>query len=166
MSYDIYIGEAVVDVPSADTLRDGYNELSVCVDEFKLDDAPHFPHDEMTSNGNSRHPGYSQWSNFARQAGLHAFFFDKENGLMREHPGAFMLTQDHSEVVSNALSKWRREHQAIEPGWCGCVQCCGRMGDKAAKHVDRDGVLARLIWLDFWIRWAIGSCKVPAIYNG
>jgi len=29
-----------------------------------------------------------------------------------------------------------------------------------------DAVLARLIWLDYWIRWAFENCETPAIYHG
>jgi hypothetical protein len=24
---------------------------------------------------------------------------------------------------------------------------------------------ARLVWLEWWVRWALDNCKVPVIYN-
>jgi len=28
-----------------------------------------------------------------------------------------------------------------------------------------DDVLARLIWLEFWIEWSLNNCKNPGIFN-
>lgn len=167
MSYDIYIGKAELSVPSKSDLEDGYNHLSVSVNGMALPDAPTFPGDGMTKNGNSRHPGYSQWSEFCRRVGLYDLFFDNERGLIREHPGCFVLTKGHADEIHDALEKWQKDHPKLEPGWCECTskECASMMGNKDAKHVERDPALARLIWLDWWVRWALKNCEVPAMAN-
>lgn len=166
MSFDIYIGEAKISVPSKEDLDDGYNALEVRVDGMALPDAPQFPGDFMTKNGNSRHPGYGAWHDFLRTAGIEPLFFNKENGLMRRHPGCFMLAKSHAEEIAEALARWRRDHPKAEPGWCECATC-DKLSARDAKPVHRelDGVLARLMWLDFWVRWALANCAVPAIHN-
>ncbi len=150
MSYDIYIGEAVIDVPSdVDADEYGCNEVRIRVEHITHPDAPAFPGDQMTGNGNSRHPAYAGWSDFCDAAGLHDLFFGSEDGLMREHPGAFLLRPKHLAAVIAARVKWQRENPTLPPGW----------------GVGHDSTLARLLWLEFWIGWALENCKVPTIYN-
>lgn len=182
MSYDIYIGEAVVaDVdPSEDDGDDHAYELKSRVNEVEVPDAPTFPNDDMTGKSNGRHPGYSQWANFCDEAGLWALFSDVEDGLMREHPGCFLLRPAHLVAVRKALKKWKKEHPRAVPGFGDREEFERglRMSKKGTEHHERqrallekmptwgwDAVLARLIWLEFWFSWALKNCKVPAVYN-
>jgi hypothetical protein len=166
MSYDIYIGQATIDVPSAEDLEEGYNALECRVNGMQLDDAPAFPGDLMTGKGNSRHPGYGSFSEFLKTAGLHDLFFNKETGLMRSHPGCFMLAKHHAEAIHEALERWRRDHPKAEPGWCDCPACDRIPNSRpVAPHMELDGILARLIWFDFWVRWTMANCTIPAICN-
>lgn len=142
MSYDIYIGQATV----ADN---GEGEYMATVAERHEQKAPRFDNDEMTGNGNSRHPGYSQWSGWCDVSGLTALFFDEETGIMRRHPGTFSLNHEHLMTVSAALRKWKEQSPAAVAGFA---------------H-GQDPVLARLVWLDWWIRWALQNCDAPAIHN-
>lgn len=168
MSYDIYIGEAHLEAPDP---NDGPEEncFRVDVESVVRTDAPSFPGDKMTGQGNSRHPGYSQWTDFCRKTGLYELFFNKSTGLMRKHPGAFRLLGEHQGTVAVALECWMRDHPGARPGWCECPSCNPLRdrdaADKQQKHEDLDGDLARLIWLDWWIRWAMANCDCPTIYN-
>jgi len=167
MSYDIYIGEAEVRVPEKEDLDEGYNDLEVYVRGLDLPEAPHFPNDDMTGRSNSRHPGYGQWSKFTCEAGINELFFDKEKGgLMRHHPGACVLTRKDLQAISEAKARWMETHPKAVPGWCACKKCDQlRQRGSDPEHKDLDGVLARLIWLEWWIGWALEHCRIPTIYN-
>ena len=168
MSYSIYIGEAVIGEIDPDELKDGYNHLRLEVEEVSLPDAPSFPGDVMTGNSNGRHPAYAGWDRFCKATGLHKLFFDSKNGLMREHPGCFVLTEKDAEDVKKAREKWQREHPKSKSGWCLCgeTEACGHpLRGERPKHVDLDGDLARLLWLEWWMKWALKNCKIPAIHN-
>ena len=167
MSYDIYIGEAVIDVPHEEDLADGCNRLDVRVEPFNHPKAPVFHGDMMTGNSNSRHPGYSQWSTFTEKVGLDNLFFNKSTGLMRNHPGTCMLTKDHLDQVIVARKKWEAKNPGKKPGWCGCHDCeqLGPRDNKEPHVPEYDGNLARVLWLEWWFDWALNNCKVPAICN-
>lgn len=61
--------------------------------------------------------------------------FFGDSGLMSKHPGAVVLTREHLAVVDGVADP--------EPGY------------------DLD----RLVWLRWWMRWALDHCKVPVIAN-
>lgn len=163
MSYDIYISEAVIGVPDDPS---EWNGLDVEVHGLERDDAPSFPGDEMTGKSNSRHPGYSQWADFLRDVGLYSLFLDRESGraLMQNHPGCTMLTRADHEQIAAALDRWRTKHPGKVPGWDPTLKGMAAVTGEGADP-KYDGNLARLIWLEWWVRWALANCKTPAIYN-
>ena len=146
MSYDIYIGEATLELFEGDVEYPA--EIHIRVARTTQPGAPQFEGDEMTGDGNSRHPGYSQWHGFCRAAGLEDLFYDKEQGFIREHPGTFALEQRHLDVVTKAREEWEKGH--FDPP--GFVE-------------GKDYILARILWLEWWMRWALDNCKYPAIHN-
>jgi hypothetical protein len=144
MSYDIYIGQRKWDI--------GRREHTV--DPITTSDAPEFGNDEMTGKGNSRHPGYSQWSDFLRVVGLIGMFFDGESGLMRQHPGCFPLDNDHREMINEAVAKWEIKHPEL----------VGRESLGFGVS-DSESFYCRLLWLKYWIGYALDNCKKPSIAN-
>lgn len=169
MSYDIYIGniemrkayqdEEYTEITEHSRIIDGKTVyFEPYVPEVRLENAPTFPNDEMTGNSNNRHPGYSQWAEFCRKAGLYNLFFN-EDGLMNEHPGHAALTQKHADVIQLALMRWEKIFPNSVPGFGGY---CPTEGDDEVAY---DGILARLLWLNFWVQWAVKNCENPAIYN-
>ena len=148
MSYDIYIGQ----------LENGR------VGEIFNPDAPLFSGDEMTGQSNGRHPGYRQWDEFCREAGIFALFFGS-NGLMVRHPGSQLLKTEHLDVIKNALEK-RKKLINLTPGWCNCQKCDSFFRrNNNIKHVEYDNILARLLWLEYWVDWALKNCDCPSVYN-
>jgi hypothetical protein len=149
MSYSIYIGERMQgeQEPGEDFIYADFAQ------GISLPEAPKFVNDEMTGNGNSRHPSYSGWSNFVDACGLTDLFYNKTNGLMREHSGCADIDVTHLKIVKGALDAWPRTK---EPGFSGWN------GEDQDKY---DAVLARLIWLEWWMRWAIENCKRPCLSN-
>jgi hypothetical protein len=144
MSYDIYIGNAEPYEEEED-YRDQFT-----VNRVTLPEAPTFPGDGMTGNSNSRHPGYIGWGNFCNKTRLGNLFFDAKTGLMREHPGIVELQEEHAQAIEKVLAKWRENHSDAVPGFGSDLY---------------DPILARLIWLDFWVKWALKNCERPAIHN-
>jgi hypothetical protein len=172
MSYSIYIGEAILQEYDPKDY-DGEFAARYSVEGAEEEEAPEFENDTMTGKGNSRHPGYGAWDDFARSAGLHSFFFDKESGVMRKHPGCFALTKEHQKTVADALTAYQAKYPNTKPGFTsqfmpkpnsGIIGSDSRsMG--APDEVVAEYHLARLIWLDWWIQWALKNCKRPAISN-
>lgn len=162
MSYDIYIGNAE---PTELDEDDGEYRCAcngVCVAGVALPDAPSFPFDRMTANGNSRHPGYSQWAEFCDTARLHDLFHGKESGLMRQHPGTFALSREHLATVRSRREEWQARHPDAIPGWDWSIPQLD--GDDDGVR-GRDHILARLLWLEWWMDWALTNCERPAIHN-
>ena len=171
MGYDIYIGntemEPVEQYDDEEEIVTPYSRVidgktvyyKPRVNETEQPDAPIFPNDEMTGNGNARHPGYTTWYNFTKNAGLYDLFFDEKTGLMREHPGHQPLEAHHAVEIGHALTRWREKHPDTTPGFEKFSF------DQNAPIVGYDYTLARLIWLDWWVKWALAHCEHPAIYN-
>jgi hypothetical protein len=96
MSFDIYIGNA--------TIRNCPDEnlLDLVVEKVTHPDSPVMPPDpadkgwgDISGKTNGRHPGYLQMDYWAKEMGVHGVWFDKEIGLMRDHPGIQPLKQCH-----------------------------------------------------------------------
>jgi len=155
MSYSIYIGEAelgeyegMISV-TVNEIRNTSCSIWDKYDPVRLAHPPEFEGDEMTGRTNGRHPGYSQWGDFCKTVGLTNLFYQEEKGLMSQHPGTVLLTDSHHKKIKHALTKWRKSNPDTNPGW-------GK---------GQDQMLARLIWLEWWVKWALDNCKMPAMYN-
>jgi hypothetical protein len=120
-------------------------------------DAPTFPNDEMTSNTSERSPSYSVWADFCRHVGIYDLFFDDGGRLHAGHPGCIGITKEDADRVTAALSTYQAK-ATLPPGFEGWHY---REGDP----VHSDAHLARLIWLEWWMRWALENCETPAIAN-
>jgi len=161
MGYNITIGNAIPEFSKED------GELYACwvVEGACSNDAPTFPNDLMTGNTNSRSPSYTGWNDFCEESGLYDLFYRKWEGLIYNHPGCVPITQEHYQEVYNALE--RRKNKATKPpGFC-----CDSQWDKENKvwvtqDEDKyDYILARLMWLEYWMKWALENCETPAIQN-
>jgi len=175
MGYTITIGEARVEAPDASEAMD-WPHISVRAEGFSHDDAPTFRGDSMTGNGSSRSPSYTAWAEFCEAVGLYRLFFGVDRGeaherggnagLMSRHPGAALLTKEHHAQIAAALVRYRTEHPEARPGWMEHTEggdfFCGPWDPET---VGLDGNLARLMWLEWWTRWALANCKVPTLAN-
>jgi len=152
MGYTFTIGNAS---PNFD--KSCFPELYACwkVEGAESPDAPLFPNDEMTGQTSMRSPSYSVWDDFCRMTGIYSLFFDERGHLHAGHPGAIGLTAEFSAAVSTALCNWQAK--ATLPA--------GFEGYDYNGPPRYDPILARLIWLDFWVKWAISNCETPAIGN-
>jgi len=146
MGYYIAIGNAVPEFSK----EDGYLYAGWVVEKTSNEDAPSFIGDECTGKRNIRLPSYTGWSEFCEKVGLYDLFFKQWEGLFRQHPGCVMITQEHYQTVADALVEYQK-HAKRPPGY-----------DNFGNY---DYDLARLMWLEYWMKWALENCETPAIYN-
>lgn len=154
MGFTITIGNAIP-IFNKD---DGELYASWDVEDLSLEMAPTFVNDGLTNNSNCRCPSYSVWDEFLKYAGLHELFMNKYDGLMRDHPGCFIIEKSHYNLVKAALDNKKLCAQ-LPPGFNSEEDCISR-------NIKYDAHLARLIWLEFWMKYAVDNCETPAIQNG
>lgn len=157
MSYSIHIGNAVVETDEEEL------DARYVVERVSLPDAPQWPNPtdeegkeipfmgDISGDTNGRHPGYSSMANWARAVGLYDLFLgeDGRGGLLHPHPGCQRLTPEILAEVSGARARWEAMHPGAKPGW--------REGE--------DPTLAKLVWYEWWMKWALDNCRIPAISN-
>lgn len=151
MGYSFTIGEGAF----VETIEDGEPYSRWEVPEVRLSTAPVFDNDSLTGNSNSRHPSYTGWYEFCKKAGFEIFnlFYTTPRGhtgegtLIPRHPGGAKLEQKHLDVIRKV--RIEREKLGLVPGFAD----------------GQDYVLARLMWLEFWIDWALTNCKNPIFKN-
>lgn len=173
MGYTITIGEAEPQQIDWDDLAPGdivWTRVEARREQH--DDAPVFPNDGLTANTNERSPSYTVWDEFARHVGLYEMFFGSQDGeseyrygaLMREHPGAALLGPQHAREIRDALERYRGSNPYAQPGfepfWIPGTE---KKGDPVPENCDAQ--LARLIWLDYWVNWAVENCEHPIMEN-
>ena len=172
MGYSITIGEGYVVAADAADIDRHYAspEVRVCARGTTHPSAPTCPGDELTANSNYRAPSYTGWTDFTKATGLHDLFYGPEDGrgpgLMSAHPGCARLTRAHHARIAAALDRYRSEHPDARPGWREQVEGGHwHNGPWKPETEGLDGNLARLIWLEWWVRWALDNCAMPVIYN-
>ena len=171
MGYTLTIGNAVFETWSDDKV----SNLFVNAELKALDSAPTFPNDEMTGNGNQRSPSYTGWANFCREAKIYDLFFGnskngryyetdidgmhRESPLICDHPGFEAINKHDVAYVKSALDRYGTCHPDTSPGfdnWDPKEASCATL---------QDSTMARLMWLHFWMDWAVENCDRPIIKN-
>jgi hypothetical protein len=152
MGYSIKIGELMVEV-----VQDGLNSfLSLDVVDVTLPDAPAYG--DARDFRNKTLPSYTQWADCMSMIGLYDLFYNKSHGLIRKHPGCVPLTADHKEVIDSAHEAFMKAYPALKIGFCP-------EGEDDTNWPDENGVAVSLVWLKFWVDWALSNCKIPVISN-
>ena len=123
------------------------------VSPIELKESPPFWHCVPICARSDSHKNYVDYSyggrdKFIKSAGIYELFMNEEVGLMRDHPGCFLLERCHYLKIKAALEKMR----AIV----------------ALNDYDNAfyPTLIQLTWFEWWIKWAIHACRTPAIENG
>lgn len=138
MGYSIRIGEETSFVEDGYTFKD--------VQRIEHRDAPTFEFDEMTGNSNYRSPSYSTWRDFVKTVELDELFDE----LMEYHPDTVKLTWDHYDEVEHALGKFENKYPNIQPTFAS---------DDISAHY------ARLIWLEWWMKYTLENFTNPVFHN-
>ena len=153
MGYTIKIGEAIVDVDY------DFDYVTVDVRDEKHDNAPAYG--EPTDFTNQRWPSYSGWNEFCKDTGLYDLFYDDDKGLIRPHPGEKPLKQEHLDMINEAV-ECRQKENGGKPAqtWDPKISIT-----EDSRINDGDSQLSRLLWLQYWVKWALENCKQPINKN-
>lgn len=163
------------------TLRIGELEITYCNDESEpridLDargewheNAPSYG--EPTDKENQRWPSYSGWNNFCKYFGLSELFYGKnergewsrDDALISEHPGCVPLTERHRREINATLEAHKIKYPNAIPTY-GKPAPFGKMTWEDLDNPPENYQLCRLIWLHYWVNWALDNCKQPVFYN-
>ena len=154
MGYTIKIGNAIPKFSKE------HGELYAAweVELVNKKDAPAFG--ELNDFENQRWPSYTTWADSMRVLGLHSMFLSSNEGLMRSHPGCEIITDEHVAKVKDAIANRRATNGGKPPGFWG-------YDTKSHTEFDNgnDPHLARGIWLEYWMTWAVENCETPSIEN-
>lgn len=157
MGYSITIGELKVCQHPEDGLDSSC--ISFDADSVKIENAPAFG--EPTDYTNSRWPSYSGWSECLEDAGMYDLFFDSGH-LIGGHPGLRLVTKELVYAVSEAKQEFEYKFPNVKATY-------GSRGDDIwdvdKKNPRENSTYCRMVWLDFWLKWAIENCDIPVISN-
>lgn len=159
MGYTFLVGNACAPVNDAgvdesdEDYRDPKDFSTWRVEWLELPDAPAFPND-FRPRCNERSPSYSAWSAFCKETGLTDYFYDARGHLRAGHPGCVRITINDVNLVTAALEAYRLK-TTRQPGFAA----------EGEDDTVYDYQLARLMWLHWWMVWAVENCENPAIQN-
>lgn len=151
MGYTIKIGEAEVTIAPEENYI--YLDVKCC----NLDNAPE---DIAYSKENVRMPSYTDWNDFCMETRLYNFFFNLEDGLMRNRPGSFLLNRNHYDIVEKAYNNYITTYPDAKT-----IKSEEETKVLTDEEFNINYNLNRLEWLKFWIDWALNNCKNPIIFN-
>lgn len=146
MGYSITIGELSIDAAPEDGVE--CSCINFSAKGVAIEGSPAYG--EPTDGTNQRWPSYSSWSNHLENAGLYDVFFFGGH-LIGGHPGVRLVTKELLERISKAKADLESEHPNIEA--------------TMQPYTDINGTYCRVIWLEYWCKWAIENCTVPVIAN-
>ena len=118
--------------------------------EKSINGAPVFPDSNkngFTDSSNRRAFSYHAWAYFGESSGLTDLL---ERVEISGHPGIFNLVDGDLARINQALEVYQVRYPDIAPAF--------GESDEAAD-------LARLLWLRWWVKWALDTCESPALYN-
>lgn len=148
MGYQIYIGDAEVDVD--------YGERRA---RMQVRVVPHDSPNNPTGKHNWIESGYNEWSDFTRRIGLCKMFYG-----MRDNNGDWWVDDEgvgHDDLIYSTQyaakiteAHYRAFVKAKEdyPSWPSTDQ----------RHED----MVKLDFLITWTRWALDNTPYPTFYNG
>lgn len=177
MGYSITLGEARIGYYPEDEY------MKIEAEGMVHDDAPDLGRGDISGKSNQRHPSYTAFKKWCDETGLLEVFYETDDYKTEQrrmmgwedpvywqikggHPGATPITRDMYKKVKSALTKYRKKHpNAIMPspenteGFGPNALMTG----EGMEHLDY--TLGRLVWFEFWMRWALENCKHPIIAN-
>jgi len=165
MGHTLTIGEAVPCIP---TDLDSNNTPGWTVHELYHEDAPQLPNDGF-GRCSSRSPGYKAWADFCGAVGLDELFYGASKGgkynrdvcLLSAHPGVALLRPADLLEIRYVRIQWEAHKWPVSEriaGWDG-----REMGAEPDPRYDPH--MGRLIWLEWWVAYALENCKLPAMSN-
>ena len=159
MPHHIFIGNA------EPIYNEEFNEYRWVVKKISHETAPTFINDELTGKSNYRSPSFCGWSDFINESGLIDLVNEQEGPFT--HWGCKKINKEHLVIVKNALREWSISHDLPAGFHEDKDFVFDEETDEWEMPEDQkyDWILARLIWLEYWMEWAINNCENPALYN-
>jgi hypothetical protein len=158
MGYTLKIGELKTEI--YDEGLESY--IHMTAEPKDLPEAPAYG--EPTDNSNSRWPSYTSWANAMRFVGLYDFMYNKETGLIRNHPGCVPLVKEHKEIIDKAHAEFYQKYPNAKAGYSPKLDEAKGVWEDPEWPMENN-MATRLEWLKFWVDWALVNCKQPVFYN-
>lgn len=159
MGYSLYIGEAKL---ATDKEIDEHWIYIDCETFKDIKGAPDYG--DVNPCESTRWPSYTQWSEFAKSVNLYDYFFDEENGVIKDHPGTHLLTNEDYNRVNFAFGEYKKKYKKELKGIARYKLKRGNSNFTYEEMIKYNYV--RLHWLVFWIKYALDNCKYPIFQNG
>lgn len=171
MGYNLHIGEAKISYEQPEELDE--NGVSLECDTFEDEEAPDLGKGDVSGKTSCRYPSYCTFHGWAKDVGLlDVFYQDNGDGTFGEmrggHPGAIAITPKMYNRVKEALDKWRAEHPdgiMPTPENTKDIPEWHEPGYTKEAWEKFDYMLGRLVWFEFWFRYALKNCKQPVLVN-
>lgn len=119
------------------------------IDKLELPFAPNLPNDS-TGQTNKRNISYFVWPEFLTETNSQEFF-DSHLGISSDDSGTKSITAHDCLLIEQIRINYQIKANKL-PGFCIDEPC------------DYDGNLARLIWFEWWMKWAVLNTPNPGIY--
>lgn len=160
MGYSLTIGELEVQYS-----REHEDNPYVCCSakSEKHDAAPAFG--EPTDHTSERWPSYGGWHDFAEFVGLEKLFFgrdERDDALIANHPGCVPLTETHRREVNAAFEAFKIRYPNAVPTYGEKQE---RSWQTDPNNPEENAYMCRLVWLHYWVNWAIDNCERPVFEN-
>ncbi len=160
MGFDFAIGEGFIN-------HEDDEYIYIGVDGVKNPDAPNLGHNDISGTGNSRHPSYISFHDFATRNNIKEIFYE-EDRIKGGHPGCFKITESMCLTLEERVKTFEEKHpDVVCPSTVPCTVapedkfkmslCCGLTEDSWDY--------GKLRWYAFWFRWALNNCKIPVFHN-
>ena len=155
MPIRITIGNAELEYRQTDS------HVGITVNEITCDDAPDF-----TDKSNNMQMSYLECHDWIRGAGVISYmngidldisptdnsFADSgrdSDGIIEIHPCQVTIDQRDVDFWHGKVKAYRAMNPDVQPGFDNT----------------RDYILARMMWFEFWVQWAVKNCEMPVIAN-
>jgi len=158
MGYTLTIGQLTTEIENEGLESYIRNDAEAA----RLDNAPAYG--EPTDFTNSRWPSYSSWADAMRYVDLYDLFFNKETGLIRQHPGCVPLVKEHKEIIDAAYTAFYKKYPNAKAGYSPKINEHERIFEDPDWPM-YNNMATRLEWLKFWVDWALENCSKPVFYN-
>lgn len=152
MGYTLIIGELETEITNEGLETNIEHSAKI----KKLKKAPAFG--EPIDFTNQRWPSYPAWADAMKFVGLYDFMFNKETGLIANHPGCVPINKEHKKIIDKAYSEFYKKYPNAKPGY-------STIDNNDENWPPENSYSVRLEWLKFWVDWAVENCKTPVFYN-
>lgn len=112
---------------------------------------------------NTRKVVSDYWFDAVDALNLNELFYNDETGLFKTDSNITPLTKKHLAIVNNAYHLYFESNPKCKPGMHTVIGTDGRLNN--VKLTKQDYIGGDIMWLSFWINYAISYFSKPVIAN-